>query len=106
MKRERAHALLAAIGGGCASQRELSRRTGLSLGGTNELLRALIGRGLVVESAVNGRARRYELTARGAAEKKALARATAKRVVLALLAEPDLPASAKRPASRLIAALA
>jgi len=102
---DRELALLSVIAGGEASQRDLSRRVGLSLGGTNERLRTLIRRGLVRARAVDGRAQRYELTARGACERRRLVHASAKRVVLDLLAGPDLPPSARQPASRLIKAL-
>jgi DNA-binding MarR family transcriptional regulator len=102
---ERELSLLSAIAGRAASQRDLSKRVGLSLGGVNEALRSLIKRGLVRAVPVNGRTRSYELTPTGAAERARLSRATAKRAVLELLAEPGLPESAKDPASRLIAAL-
>ena len=105
MSGERELSLLSAIAARAASQRELSRRAGLSLGGVNDALRRLIKRGLVQARKTGGRGCSYELTTSGAAERARLSRDTAKRAVLELLSEPGLPASAKDSASRLIAAL-
>lgn len=105
MSSERELSLLSAIASRAASQRDLSKRTGLSLGGVNEALRSLVKRGLVRATPVDGRARAYELTELGAAERARLSRDTAKRALLELLSEPGLPASAKDPANRLIEAL-
>ena len=70
---ERELVLLSAIAAGDSSQRGLSRRAGLSLGGTNALLRKLMRAGSVRAIAVNRRSARYELTAQGRAGGRRLA---------------------------------
>ncbi|MEE4537192.1 MAG: MarR family EPS-associated transcriptional regulator [Erythrobacter sp.] len=59
------------------SQRELARELGVSLGATNYLMRALIGRGLVklarFGASSNKRGYAYVLTPAGAAEKASIA---------------------------------
>lgn len=65
---DRELSLLSAIAEGERSQRGLSRRAGLSLGGTNVLLRRLVREGCVRAVARDRRSARYELTPLGRAE--------------------------------------
>lgn len=74
-------ALLSAIADGCRSQRGLSTRAGLSLGGTNDLLRKLVRAGRVRAIAVDRRSARYELTPRGRAAGRRLALTAADRAL-------------------------
>lgn len=74
-------ALLSALAEGKGSQRALSARAGLSLGGTNELLRCLIRDGQVRAVALDRRSVRYELTARGREAGRLLALSAAGRAV-------------------------
>jgi DNA-binding MarR family transcriptional regulator len=51
-----------------ASQRQVARKAGLSLGMVNLILRRLTKTGYIKMSALNGQAMRYALTAKGSAE--------------------------------------
>ena len=78
---ERELSLLSAIAEGERSQRGLSRRAGMSLGGTNELLRRLVREGCVSAVARDRRSARYELTALGRTEGRRRALAAADRAL-------------------------
>ena len=78
---ERELNLLSAIAEGERSQRGLSQRAGLSLGGTNELLRRLVREGCVLVVARDRRSARYELTPLGRAEGRRRALAAADRAL-------------------------
>lgn len=78
---ERELLLLSAIAEGARSQRGLSLRAGLSLGGTNELLRRLVREGCVNSVARDRRSARYELTAHGRSEGRRRALAAADRAL-------------------------
>ena len=78
---EKELALLLAIAESEPSQRGLSRRAGLSLGGTNELLRRLMREGCVRAVARDRRSARYELTPLGRSEGRRRALAAAGRAL-------------------------